>query len=154
MYTKYCMSILEYFIRVPTLPWKPGILSFSFLAEKVVNTWNFYSNPGKNLNFANSMFQTSLFKISFDLGFHCFYLKITWKIHGILCHKRSENPASVLTHFEIFITKICMKVPGIWHTQKWEKNWNLGPKTLRKPGFWYLKKKKWEPCLYILRTLN
>ncbi len=95
--------------------------------------------PGKNLKFANSMFQASLFKTSFtkiiliyffvistlstqrlicsqiDLGFHCFYLEITWKIHGILCHKRSGNPASVLTHFEIFITKICMKMPGIWH---------------------------------------
>ncbi len=26
-----------------------------------------------------------------DLGFHCFYLEITWKIHGILCHQRSKN---------------------------------------------------------------
>ncbi len=22
-----------------------------------------------------------------DLGFHCFYLETTWKIHGILCHQ-------------------------------------------------------------------
>ncbi len=29
-----------------------------------------------------------------------------------------------------------MKVPGIWH----KKTWNLGPKTLRKPGTWYLEK--------------
>ncbi len=28
----------------------------------------------------------------FDLGFHCFYLKITWTIHGIACHQRSGNP--------------------------------------------------------------
>ncbi len=66
-------------------------------------------------------------------------LLLTWKIHGILCHKRSGNPASVLTHFKIFITKICMKVPGIWH-KKLEQIWNLGPKTLRKPGVWYLEK--------------
>ncbi len=32
-----------------------------------------------------------------------------------------------------------MKVPGIWY-KKIEKTWNLGPKTLRKPGIWYLEK--------------
>ncbi len=74
-----------------------------------------------------------------DLGFHCFYLEITWKIHGILCHRRSGNLVSVLTHFKIFITKICMKVPGIWH-KNLEKTWNLGQKTLRKSGIWYLEK--------------
>ncbi len=71
-------------------------------AQKVVKTWNFNSKPGKNLNFDNSMFQASLFKMSFtkiiliyffvistlstqtlicsqiDLGFHCFYLENTW----------------------------------------------------------------------------
>ncbi len=36
-----------------------------------------------------------------------------------------------------------MKVPGIWHKDL-EKTWNLGPKTLRKPGIWYLEK-IWEP---------
>ncbi len=74
-------------------------------AQKVVKTCNFNSKPGKKL--ANSMFQASLFKMSFtkiiliyffviftlstqtlirsqiDLGFHCFYLDITWKIYGI-----------------------------------------------------------------------
>ncbi len=128
-------------------------------AQKVLKTWNFNSKPGKNMKFANSMFQTSLFKVSFtkiiliyffvmstlsaqtlvrsqiNLWFHCFYLVITWKMHWILCHKRSGNPASVLTHFEIFIIKICMKVPGIWHKKPW-KTWNLGPKTLREPGIW------------------
>ncbi len=107
-------------------------------AQKVVKTWNFNSKPvKKNFKFENSMFETSLFKISFtkiiliyffviftlstqtliqsqiDIGFHCFTMEITWKIHGILCHKRSGNPASVLTHFKIFIMKICMKVSGI-----------------------------------------
>ncbi len=112
------------------------------LAQKIVKTWNFNLKPGKKpWKFANSIFQTSLFKMSFtiyiiltyffvistlstqilirseiDLGFHFFYLEITLKIHGILCHKRSGNPASVLTHFKIFITKFCMKVPVIWHT--------------------------------------
>ncbi len=110
------------------------------------------------------MFQASFFKMSFtkiiliyffvisttlstqtliwsqiNLGFHCFYLKIALKIHGILCHKRSVNSASVLTHFEIFITKICWKVPGIWHNFFF-LNWNLEPKTMRKPGIWYLEK--------------
>ncbi len=94
--------------------WKmPGICS------KSGKTWNFNSKPGKNFKFANSMFQSSLFKMSFskiiviyffvistlstqtliqsqlDLGFHCFYLEITWKIHGILCHKRSGNPEDI-----------------------------------------------------------
>ncbi len=27
-----------------------------------------------------------------DLGFHCFYLEITWNIHGISCHQRGGNP--------------------------------------------------------------
>ncbi len=135
--------------RVPTLPGKPGILSFSFpgleFAQKVVKTWNFNSKPEKNMKLANSMFQASLFKMSFtkiiliyffvistlstqtlirsqiDLGFHVPGNNL--KIHGILCHKRSGNPASVLTHFEIFIGKISMKVPGIWHK-----------KNLKKPG--------------------
>ncbi len=106
-------------------------------AQKVVETWNFNSKPGKNMKLANSMFQASLFKMSFtkiilfyffvistlstqtliqsqiDLGF----ISITWKIHGILCYKRSGNPASILTHFKIFVTKICMKVSGIWYTK-------------------------------------
>ncbi len=33
-----------------------------------------------------------LIQSQINLGFHCFYLEITWKIHGILCHKRSGNP--------------------------------------------------------------
>ncbi len=65
-------------------------------AQKVVKTWNFNSKPGKNMKFANSIFQASLFKMSFtkiiliyffvistlstqtliriqiNLGFHCF----------------------------------------------------------------------------------
>ncbi len=102
------------------------------------------------------MFQASLFKMSFtkiiliyffvistlstqtliwsqiDLGFHCFYLEITWKIYGILCHKRSGNPASVLTHFAIFLTKNLYE--STWNLA--QKTWNLGPRTLRKPGIW------------------
>ncbi len=38
------------------------------------------------------------------------------------CFTREVGTLSVLTHFKIFIiTKICMKVPGIWH----KKTWNL-----------------------------
>ncbi len=147
--------------------WKTWNFVFFFQAWKMPGIC---SKSSKNLKFSNSMFQASLFKMSFtkiiliyffvkstlstlstqtlirsqiDLGFHCSYLEITWKIHGILCHKRSGNPASVLTHFEIFISKICMKVSGIWH-KKLLKAWNLGPKTLRKT--WNLVfGKKWEP---------
>ncbi len=28
-----------------------------------------------------------------NLGFHCFYLEITWKIHGNSCHQRGGNSA-------------------------------------------------------------
>ncbi len=154
--------------------WKiPGICS------KSGKTWNFNSKPGKNLKFANSMFQASLFKMSFtqiiliyffvictlstqtliqsqiDLGFRYFYLEITNKIHGSLCHKISGNAASVLTHFEILITKICIKVPGIW-CKKLEKTWNLGPKTLRKPGIWCLEKrgKPATECQSLYRNIS
>ncbi len=176
--------ILPFFVRrVPTLPGKPWkkwnfVIFFSKpgkcleFPQKVVKTGNFNLKPGKNVKFANSMFQASLFKMSFtkiilicffvistlstqtlirsqiDIGFHCFYLKITWKIHGILCHKRSGNPASVLTHFEIFITKICMKVPEIWHTKNMKKTLEFRTKNLEKT--WNLVfGKKWEPCVGI-----
>ncbi len=143
------------------------------MPQKVVKTWNFNSKPWKkNLKLANSMFQALLFKMSFtkiiliyfvisilstqtrirrqiDLWFHCFFLEITWKIYGILCHKRSGNLAltviEILTHFEIFIIKICMKVPGILHQKPW-KNLEFRTKGLRKPGICYLEK-KWEPCI-------
>ncbi len=140
---------------------RPG-KCLEFAKNKVVKTWNFNLKPGKTWNL-QILFQASLFKMSFtkiiliyffvistlstqtlidlgfwsqiDLGFHCFYLEITWKIHGILCHKRSGNPASVLTHFEICITKICMKVPWIWH-KKLEKKTGIRAKSLEKT--WYL----------------
>ncbi len=96
------------YIRVPTLPekpWKPWILSFwkcLEFAPKMVKTWNFNLKPGKNLKFANSMFQASLFKMSFlfsSLSYLHYQHKhndskpnwpwislllpgITWKIHG------------------------------------------------------------------------
>ncbi len=113
------------------------------------------------MKFANSMFQASLFKMSFtkiiliyffvisilstqtliwsqiELGFHCFYLEIIWKIHGILCHKRRGNPASVLTHVKIFVIKYLE-----FGTKKLEKTWNFGQKTMRKPGIWYLEKSR------------
>ncbi len=101
--------------------WKmPGICS------KSGKTWNFNSKPGKNLKFANSMFQASLFKMSFtkiiliyffvistlstqtlirnqiDFGFHCFYLEITWKIHGILCFTEKWEPCICFNTFQDF----------------------------------------------------
>ncbi len=57
----------------------------------------------------------TLIRNQIELEFHWFLPGNNLENNGILCHKRSGNPASVLTHFEIFITKICMKAPGIWH---------------------------------------
>ncbi len=52
---------------------------------------------------------------------------------------------SVLTHFEIFITKICMKVLGIWHKKPWK---TLEIRTKNYEKTWHLVfGKKWEPCL-------
>ncbi len=71
---------------------------------------NFNSKPGKRLEFrkfdvSRLTFQgvftkpiiyiivisklstpTLWFEAKFNLGFHCFYLEIIWKIHGISCH--------------------------------------------------------------------
>ncbi len=129
-------------------------------AQKVVKTWNLTQNLERTWNlqilclklyfsrchlqkiipiyfFVISTLSTQTrIRSQIDLGFHCFTLEITWKIHGSLCHKRGRNPASGLTHFKIIITKICMKVLGIWH----KITWNLGPNTLWKPGIWYFVK--------------
>ncbi len=107
--------------RVPMLPGKPWILSFTFSGLqnawnllKNWKTWNFNSKPGKNLYFkfcfSRFTFQDVIFKKNIwitsvisalstqtriqsqiGLGFHCIYLEITWKMHGILCHQRSGN---------------------------------------------------------------
>ncbi len=84
-------------------------------AQKVGKTWNFNSQPWKNFKLVNLEFKDLLFKMSFtkkiiyifvistlspqaliqsqiDLGFYCFYLEITWKIHRSLYHQRSGNP--------------------------------------------------------------
>ncbi len=58
-----CWLILwSAFNKVPTVPGKLGILSFTFpggkclkFAPKVWKTWNFNSKPEKNLNFENFM---------------------------------------------------------------------------------------------------
>ncbi len=111
------------FVQGSHSTWKTWNFVISFpgleFAQKVVKTWNFNSKHGeKNLKFVNSMSFTKIFLIYFfvistlstqtliwsqiDLGFHWFYLEITWKIHGILCHKRSGNPASVNSTFRDF----------------------------------------------------
>ncbi len=87
----------------------------------------------------------TLIRGEIDLGFHCFYLEITWKIHGILCHKRSGNPVSVFIHFVIFITKMCMK-ESTWNLahKKTCKNLEFRSKNLEKT--WNLVfGKMWEP---------
>ncbi len=108
----------------------PKLLYLSLKTWKIILIYIFVISTLSNTNTDSKQI---------DLGFHCFNLDINWKIHGILCQKRSGNPASVLTHFKIFITKICMKVPGIWHKKPW-KNLEFRTKILRKPGICYLKK--------------
>ncbi len=64
--------------RVPTLPGKPGILSFTFPCLE--NAWNLLKkceNPGmltqsleKTWNFVNFMFQDSHFKMSFTKNYY------------------------------------------------------------------------------------
>ncbi len=84
-------------------------------AQKAEQAWTFLT---LKLKFVNSMFPNSLFKMSFtnkfiyiyfmstlsthtvirsqiNVGFHCFYLEVTWKIHGILCYQRGGNPVHV-----------------------------------------------------------
>ncbi len=114
------------------------------ICSKSGKNLEFNSKPGINLKFANSMFQASLLKMSFtkiipiyffvistlstqtlirsqiDLGFHCFYLEITWKIHGILWEPWCESTWNM--------------------AQKLEKTWNLGPKTWKKTGILYFEK--------------
>ncbi len=92
------------------------------VAQKVVKTCNCNTNPGKNLKFANSMFLAS-FKVLFtkiiliylivistlstqtlirsqiDLGFHCFYLEITWKIHGFFVWPDKLEPCICFNTF-------------------------------------------------------
>ncbi len=61
------------FIQGSYPTWKTGnfVIFFSRpgkcleFAQKVVKTWTFNSKPGKKLKFANSIFQASLFKMSF-----------------------------------------------------------------------------------------
>ncbi len=42
---------------------------------------------------------------------------------------REVGTLSVLTHFDIFITKICMKVTGMWQEKPW-KNLEFRTKNL------------------------
>ncbi len=107
-------------------------------------TWNLviffsrpgiYSKSGKTCNFNSKLYKKKKIKKNLEIckfyvsSFTFDFTAFAWKIHGILCHKRCGNPASVLIHFEIFfLTKTCMKVPGNG-TKNLGKNWNLGPKT-------------------------
>ncbi len=126
----------------------PGICPKSGKNSRIIT-----QNLEKNLKFANSMFQVSLFKVSFtkiiliyffiittlsiqtqiqsqiDLGFHCFYLEITCKIHGILCHKRSGNPPSILTQ-------------DFYNLNLYESTWNLAQKNLKETRIY--DQKSWE----------
>ncbi len=46
--------------------------------------------------YAISKFSTpTLIQSQINLGFHCFCLEITWKIHQISCHQRGGNPVVI-----------------------------------------------------------
>ncbi len=51
---------------------------------------------------------STLIHSKFNLRFNCFYLEITWKIHGISCHQRGGNPnilISWLTMLNVIFTQ-------------------------------------------------
>ncbi len=116
---------------------KPGkCLEF---AQKVVKTWNFNSKPGKKLEIckfyvSSCTFQDVIYKNNYDLLLCNIYIinsntdsKPNWAwISLLLPGNNLENtwnfvsqekwePWICLAHFKIYITKICNKVPVIWH---------------------------------------
>ncbi len=80
---------------------KPGILTQN-LEKKLVlcifcfSRFTFQDDIFKKILiyvFVISVLSTqTLIQSQIDLRFHCIYLEITWKTHGILCHPRSGNP--------------------------------------------------------------
>ncbi len=141
-------------------------------AQKVVKTWNFNSKPReKTLKFANSMFQTSLFKMSFtkiillyffvistlstqtlirsqiDLGFHCFYLENTWNFAS----QEMWEPCICFNTFRDFYDyNLC---ENTWNLaqKNLEKLWKFRTKNLEK--IWNLVfGKKWEPWHHVYQV--
>ncbi len=98
-----------------------------WICSKSSKNQEFQLKIWKNVKFANSMFQASIFKMlstkiiliyffvisslsaqtliwsQIDLRFYCFYLEITLKIHEILCQKRNGNPVLWIECNEIFV---------------------------------------------------
>ncbi len=146
-------------IKVSILPGKPGIFSFTFpglenagICSKTVKTCNFNTKPRKKLVLCKFCFQDSLFKMSFSKEIliyafvniciikpNCIYLEITWKTHRILCHQRNGNPVCFNTFWDFYNYNLYESIGNLVQNNL-EKNWNLGPKTLRKPGIWYFEK--------------
>ncbi len=104
-------------LPLPGKPCEPGILLFTF--SGVENHWNVFKkweNPGiltQNQEFGVSRFTfqdviykktliyiyviatlstQTLIQSQINMRFHCYYLEITWKIHGILSHQKNGNP--------------------------------------------------------------
>ncbi len=91
------------------------VWKMSGVFSKSAKNLEFNSKPGKIVNLKNLMFPDYIFRVSLqkifymyiisklstptlnqhqiNLGFHCFYLEITWKIHAMSCHQRSGNTA-------------------------------------------------------------
>ncbi len=99
---------------------KPGkCLEF---AQKVIKTWNFNSEPGQKLKL-RILFQTSLFKMLFTK------INLTYMTLSYLHYQHKHwFEAKLILDFIAFLGN------------NLENTWNLGPKTLRKPGIWYLEK--------------
>ncbi len=68
---------------------KFSVLSFTF-QNVIYKQFSFISLSYLHYRNTNTVIQRQI-----DLGFHCFYLEITWNIHVILCHQRSGNPEIV-----------------------------------------------------------
>ncbi len=103
--------LVNWLSRVPKLPGKPGILSFTFPGLenawhllKNWKTWNFNSKPGKSLYFVYFVFQDSLLKMTFSkkiwfmsLSYlhyqhkHWFKAKLTWDFIAFLPGNNLEN---------------------------------------------------------------
>ncbi len=137
-------SLFETLHRVPILPGKPGILSFSFpglqIAQKVVKSWNFNSIPGKKLEISkfyisSFTFQDVIYKNNSDLLYLHYQLtdsKSNWpwislflpgnnleNTWNFVSQEKWEPCISFFNTFRTFITKICMKVPWTWHKKPW-----------------------------------
>ncbi len=64
---------------------------------------------------------TNVIRSQVDMAFHCFYLEITWKIHGISCHQRTGNPVIENVEKNIINNYFVREIPSkseVWASQQ------------------------------------